>query len=464
MTLDVKFEEQSQSFDTTFNEQNQSFNVDFGEVQTVGGGENGATFIPNVSQSGIISWTNDKGLENPTPINIKGAKGDKGDKGDRGEQGIQGIQGAKGTDGKDGYTPIKGVDYFDGVNGKDGINGKDGKDGINGTNGTDGKDGQDGFSPIVQVADIEGGHRVTITDKNGTKTFDVMDGKDGQGGSGGGVQADWNQSDSTAQDYIKNRPFYAEYEYEPIEFSFANDDFIDLSPFGLGVFSKVSDRILTKEQMLGSHLDWDIMNTYNITVVEYDDQVSALSGQDVYIVCTMDDTGYEDRVNSPFIVAKQSGVVNIMGIDVVIPSTGMYSIVGEYFPSHCYKIKDIKKIDYSYINHQPNIHLFWQSVNLTSSGSDTVVWNINNDALIRSIGDVFIVTFNVDDYIGDATPKQLTVNMSRCREDVSGLYSGFTMLDGMPIFVSGEVGGRIIRITATTLNKLIQDALQKINA
>ena len=35
-------------------------------------------------------------------------------------------------------------------------------------------------SPVVSVEDIDGGHRVTITDKNGTKTFDVMDGKDGR--------------------------------------------------------------------------------------------------------------------------------------------------------------------------------------------------------------------------------------------------------------------------------------------
>lgn len=68
-------------------------------------------------------------------------------------------------DGEDGYTPQKGIDYFDG------------KDG------SDGKDGADGFSPLVSVTDITGGHRVTITDKDGEKTFDVMDGKDGTGGS-----------------------------------------------------------------------------------------------------------------------------------------------------------------------------------------------------------------------------------------------------------------------------------------
>lgn len=41
----------------------------------------GATFIPSVSVVGdeiILSWTNDKGYENPLPINIKGDKGDVG--------------------------------------------------------------------------------------------------------------------------------------------------------------------------------------------------------------------------------------------------------------------------------------------------------------------------------------------------------------------------------------------------
>ena len=52
-----------------------------------------------------------------------------------------------------------------------------------------GEDGQDGVSPTVSVTDITGGHRVTITDADGTKTFDVMDGEDGSG-SGGSVDID----------------------------------------------------------------------------------------------------------------------------------------------------------------------------------------------------------------------------------------------------------------------------------
>lgn len=66
-------------------------------------GESGATFIPSVSSSGVISWTNDKDLPNPSPVNIKGPKGDKGDAG---------------------YTPQKDIDYFDGNNGRDGEDGE----------------------------------------------------------------------------------------------------------------------------------------------------------------------------------------------------------------------------------------------------------------------------------------------------------------------------------------------------
>lgn len=43
-----------------------------------GSGESGATFLPSVSSDGIISWTNNKNLPNPSPVNIKGAAGDPG--------------------------------------------------------------------------------------------------------------------------------------------------------------------------------------------------------------------------------------------------------------------------------------------------------------------------------------------------------------------------------------------------
>ena len=45
--------------------------------------------------------------------------------------------------------------------------------------------GGGGVSPIVSVEEIEGGHRVNITDILGKKSFDVMDGEDGQPGQDG---------------------------------------------------------------------------------------------------------------------------------------------------------------------------------------------------------------------------------------------------------------------------------------
>ena len=57
-----------------------------------------------------------------------------------------------------------------------------GPPGADGKDGQDGAPGKDGVSPTVAVTDIPGGHRVTITDADGSKSFDVLDGKDGTGG------------------------------------------------------------------------------------------------------------------------------------------------------------------------------------------------------------------------------------------------------------------------------------------
>lgn len=109
--------------------------------------------------------------------------------------------GGTGTSGKDGtgIQTVKLVNYelivtlTDGtkinlgnVRGADGVKGDKGD---KGDPGQDGAKGADGVSPTVEVTEITGGHTVAITDKNGTKTFDVLDGKDGKdgaSGSGGG--------------------------------------------------------------------------------------------------------------------------------------------------------------------------------------------------------------------------------------------------------------------------------------
>ena len=85
-------------------------------------GANGVTFTPHLSTDGVLSWTNDGGLANPDPVNIKGAQGPKGDTGATGPQGPKGDTGATGPAGSDasvtaanikaalGYTPADSED------------------------------------------------------------------------------------------------------------------------------------------------------------------------------------------------------------------------------------------------------------------------------------------------------------------------------------------------------------------
>lgn len=88
MNVIVNFSEQSKEYTVKVEENATPFRAELGETIVVGGGEgtgeNGATFIPDVSEEGVISWTNDKGLPNPDPVNIKGADGKNGEQGTTG--------------------------------------------------------------------------------------------------------------------------------------------------------------------------------------------------------------------------------------------------------------------------------------------------------------------------------------------------------------------------------------------
>lgn len=103
-----------------------------------GTGVDGVTFTPFVSEDGVISWTNDGGLDNPTPVNIKGEKGEQGEKGDTGAagpQGEQGIQGEKGDKGDTGEQGPAGPQGEQGIQGIQGIQGETGPAGPQGEKG-----------------------------------------------------------------------------------------------------------------------------------------------------------------------------------------------------------------------------------------------------------------------------------------------------------------------------------------
>lgn len=125
-------------------------------------------------------------------------------------------KGDPGEDGQDGVSPTvetasitgghrvtitdangtKTFDVMDGSNGKDGADGKDGVDGYTPVKGVDYTDGQDGISPKVTVSLIDGGHRVAFTSAYGDVYFDVMDGQDGQDGKDGNGVPDVSTADN----------------------------------------------------------------------------------------------------------------------------------------------------------------------------------------------------------------------------------------------------------------------------
>ena len=98
-----------------------------------------------------------------------------------------------GEAGADGFSPLIEITDITGghrisvtdASGTHTVDVMDGVDGADGQDGTDGTNGVDGYSPTVSINDITGGHQIVITDKNGAHTFNVMDGTDGVNGTNG---------------------------------------------------------------------------------------------------------------------------------------------------------------------------------------------------------------------------------------------------------------------------------------
>lgn len=72
-------------------------------------GKDGVTFTPSVSETGVLSWTNNGGLENPASMSIRGPSGSKGPQGEQGPKGDTGPQGPKGDTGERGPQGYPGV-------------------------------------------------------------------------------------------------------------------------------------------------------------------------------------------------------------------------------------------------------------------------------------------------------------------------------------------------------------------
>ena len=204
---------------------------------------------------------------------------------------------------------------------------------------------ENGISPTVQIEDIDGGHRVTITDAEGAKSFDVLNGKDG-GGSGGGtqVQANWEQNDPEAPDYVKGRTHYE----IPPKFDIRWDGdmtgrfALPLDALGSpGAYAvKVSDMVLRVEEVIKTeyHVSTDGESAYATVLAETIDSTTIPGAYHIngWIICVTS----EDIVNAA--LGMPSGTIT-NGIYFSITSDRTMYV--DHFVGNTY----IKKIDEKYM-------------------------------------------------------------------------------------------------------------------
>ena len=155
---------------------------------------------------GIQGPTGANGLNGPTgatgPTGLSGAMGPTGAKGPAGETGAVGPTGKTGPTGAEGPTGECGHEGPigpTGLKGDQGPTGSQGPQGISGSLGPTGPKGADGAKGNEGPTGAMG--------PTGPKGADGLRGPTGaEGPTGHTVQSDWNQTDSTRDDYIKNKP------------------------------------------------------------------------------------------------------------------------------------------------------------------------------------------------------------------------------------------------------------------
>lgn len=191
-------------------------------------GEDGAIFYPSVSPEADLSWTNNKGLENPPTVNIRGPQGPQGDiglQGPQGDKGEKGDRGDTGPVGKDGVGIVKAevnskgeliiilsnditlnlgsVMGPKGDEGEQGIQGPQGPQGPQGAQGDKGEAGADGISITEVEISSEGNLIISFSNGEHNEIGRIVGEKGEQG-----IQGDQGIQGEQGQQGIQGEPGY----------------------------------------------------------------------------------------------------------------------------------------------------------------------------------------------------------------------------------------------------------------
>ena len=179
---------------------------DKGDLGPIGPQGKDGTSITHSFNGTVLTIVSASGTDSVDLVGPAGPQGERGERGEQGLQGERGEQGPIGPEGPQGIQGIKGDQGEQGPCGKVGPQGPKGDKGDIGPQGPQGTPGEsathawngtvltiksasgatsadlkgdrgvDGISPTVDVEKITNGHRVSITDKDGTEQFDVCNG------------------------------------------------------------------------------------------------------------------------------------------------------------------------------------------------------------------------------------------------------------------------------------------------
>ena len=201
-----------------------------------------------------------------------------------------------------------------------------------------------------------------------------------QGLSGGQVQTDWNQNNTTAKDYIKNRPGGYETGFE-ITWDGDTTGRVSVTAEGMPyAWYKVSDKILTLDDIIGSTL----------TIVENGEtRRNAVVGNHIKEM----EFGYL-VYDIALIVATMQGTFNMGGVNVSIPEPGIYfasistgdlsllvislsNIIAhpfddKYIPDSIPRKDEVYTKNEIYTNYSHTMSITWDG---NKDGKDTFVYN-----------------------------------------------------------------------------------------
>ena len=122
------------------------------------------------------------------------------------------------------------------------------------------------------------------------------------GGSGGGVQPDWNQNDETAADYVKNRPFYTG---DPVETVLVEESTVPFAESPGGLYSGTVQSTFSPTLGETYKVSWD-GTTYESACVEGKGNIFI---GNLSIMGTGSDTG------EPFLVIPKGSIIAVHTAD-----------------------------------------------------------------------------------------------------------------------------------------------------